>query len=118
MDKIQVRDPSCGSMLHRPTYADVAVPTLSSVPLWAVAAKAQTTLSLAHPDAAIHEFLSRSADPALSPETNNLGRLSLFAKNNQDTHWAGKKMADLLNQHRKAHVAVTGKVQKLLKLNP
>ena len=67
-------------MLHRPTYPDVAVLALSSAPLWAVAAKAQTTLSLAHPDATIHEFLSRSADPALSPETNNLGRLSLCEK--------------------------------------
>jgi len=47
-------------------------------------------LSLAHPDATIHEFLSRLADPALSSETNNLGA-NLFAKNNQDTHWAGKK---------------------------
>ena len=74
-------------------------------------------LSLAYPDVTLHEFLSRVANPALSSEMNNLGA-SLFAENNQDTHWSGAKMADLLKLHRKSQTAITGKVQNLLQLNP
>jgi BatD DUF11 like domain len=74
-------------------------------------------LAIAYPGVTLHEFLSRAANPALSFETNSLGA-SLFAKNGQNTHWVGKKMADLLRQHRKAQVVVTAKAQNLLKLNP
>ncbi len=74
-------------------------------------------LSRAYPDVTLHQFLGRAADPALSSETNKLGA-SLFAKHKQDAHWSGKKMAELLKQHRKTQIAVTGRAQNLLKLNP
>jgi hypothetical protein len=74
-------------------------------------------LSRAYPDVTLHQFLGRAADPALSSETNKLGA-SLFAKHNQDAHWSGKKMAELLKQHRKTQIAITGRAQNLLKLNP
>ena len=72
-------------------------------------------LSRAYPDATLHQFLRRAADPALSTETNKLGA-SLFAKHNQDDHWSGRKMAELLKQHRKTQLAVTGRA--LPNLNP
>ncbi len=74
-------------------------------------------LSRAYPDVTLHQFLRRAADPALSSEANKLGAF-LFAKHNQDAHWSGKKMAALLEHHRKTQIAVSGRARNLLKLNP
>ncbi len=74
-------------------------------------------LTRSHPGATVGEFLSRSADPALEAETGLLGA-SLFSKNNQSAQWNGRKMADLLKQHRRNHNTYTAKRPYLSKLNP
>lgn len=73
-------------------------------------------IALAYPGLTVHEFLSQSGDAALSSETNTLGAV-LFRNNNEDKHWNGKRMADLLVHHRKTQIQYAAKKQ-LLRLNP
>ena len=74
-------------------------------------------LTLAYPGMTVHEFLSVAADSDLSSETNYLGA-SLFSTNNQSAPWSGKRIAELLNKHRKARNNYAARRQDLLKLNP
>ena len=74
-------------------------------------------LTLAYPGMTIDEFLMLAADSDLSSETNHLGA-SLFSKNNQNAPWNGKRIAELLNKHRKTRNCYATQRQDLLKLNP
>jgi len=74
-------------------------------------------LTLSYPGATVAEFLSRSADPALEAETNSLGA-SLFKPNERDSHWNGRRLADLAKQHRAAKHENAAKRTELGNLNP
>lgn len=74
-------------------------------------------IALAYRGISVDEFLSVTGDPALSSETNTLGA-ALFRHKNQDEHWNGKIMADLLTRQRKRRVAQDAGEQEFLKLNP
>jgi hypothetical protein len=74
-------------------------------------------LTLSYPGATVGEFLSRSADPALEAETNPLGA-ALFKRNERDSHWNGRRLADLAKQHRAVKHENATKRSELGKLNP
>jgi hypothetical protein len=48
----------------------------------------------------VDEFLTSASDSDLSSETNHLGAC-LFSKDNQNAPWNGKRIAELLNKHRR-----------------
>jgi len=74
-------------------------------------------LTLSHPGATLGEFLSRSADPALEAEINSLGD-ALFKLNERDSHWSGRRLANLAKQHRAAKRENAAKRSELGNLNP
>jgi len=74
-------------------------------------------LTLSYPGATVDEFLNRSADPALEAETNSLGA-ALFKLNERDSHWSGKRLANLAKQHRAAKKVSATKRSELSNLNP
>jgi hypothetical protein len=74
-------------------------------------------LTLSYSGATVGEFLSRSADPALEAEINSLGA-ALFKLNERDSHWSGRRLANLVKEHRAAKYENAAKRSELGNLNP
>jgi hypothetical protein len=74
-------------------------------------------LAVAYPGASLQQALKRADNPAVTSDTNDLGK-ALFAQRTQNNSWTGKRFAALLKQQRKHHRTHFSKHQYLKDLNP